>query len=131
MDLFVYGTLAVPEIYERVTGNTPTLKPCILENYKRVKLKERLYPGIVKALGNKVNGYLIEELNDKDRFLVHEYEGFEYQTETLTVHINGNIKNAVGYVLSPEFTHICTNEAWTIEWFLKNHLQTYLNIFLG
>ena len=48
MNVFVYGTLMEDEVVQSVLGRRFESLPAVLAGYRRVCLKQRVYPGIVK-----------------------------------------------------------------------------------
>lgn len=49
MNLFVYGTLLADAVVKSVLGKHVETLPAVLTGYKRLRLKNRVYPGILKA----------------------------------------------------------------------------------
>lgn len=53
---FVYGTLMAEEVLNCLIHRVPTMKPAVLKDFVRYKVKGQVYPAIVPAEGSSVRG---------------------------------------------------------------------------
>ncbi|KAF8558149.1 hypothetical protein OG21DRAFT_1290707 [Imleria badia] len=99
---FFYGTLMHPKILKRVVGNDGSclqIRPALLLDYTRHKIKGADYPGIVhysqsqamfsrdlKLEERSVRGSLVVGLSDEHIRLLDIFEGDEYRRELVLVH---------------------------------------------
>ncbi len=78
--LFVYGTLRDPEVQRRIIGRELAGEPDTLEDYTTVQItiEDGVYPVLVKALKENVNGLVLKVLQT-DFSALDEYEGSAYE----------------------------------------------------
>jgi len=79
---FFYGTLMAPQVLSRVTGHstsTITIRPAILPDYRRHRVREADYPAILPQAGSSVRGTLVGGLSDSDLHRLDVFEGTEYK----------------------------------------------------
>lgn len=86
---FVYGTLMNKDILSRLLpGASFALQEAQLRGYRRYKLRNRRYPAIRPCPSEEsgsVNGLLVDGLSAQDLAKLHDYEGDEYQYQSVTV----------------------------------------------
>lgn len=117
--LFVYGTLLVPEVHERVAGQKHAMTPARLAGYKRYSLQGRVYPGIVEEAGAFVNGMLLPLQGNI--VLYDRFEGDEYFRKTVVVESGEAVIEAQTYILCEKFRHLLEGE-WSLQKFCDNDL---------
>ncbi|KJX99546.1 disease resistance protein Aig2 [Zymoseptoria brevis] len=88
---FFYGTLMAPEVLHRVchgsmsptnpiyTTHNLKIKPAILHNHRRHRVKTADYPAIIPRPGSSVRGNIVTGLTDQDIFRLDVFEGDEYE----------------------------------------------------
>ena len=121
MDIFVYGTLLIPEIYQKVTGLYPNYITAQVAGYRRVSLVNRVYPGIIKADGEWVNGALIKNVSESELNSIIEYEGEEYQCITIDVTAQEKTEKAYIFILPEKHHHLAENKDWNLSRFKENY----------
>ncbi|OQE35489.1 hypothetical protein PENCOP_c013G03087 [Penicillium coprophilum] len=123
--LFFYGTLMAPQILHKVIHGQANpepwqkamlqFQPAILHGYRRHRVQDADYPGIVAVLepqnnsgnaGTSVMGTLVSGLTDGDIHRLDRFEGSEYEKKRVNVRTlrqarDGEHKNA-GEGLSDE-----------------------------
>jgi len=78
---FFYGTLMAPQVLSRVTGHSLTsltIRPAILPDYRRHRVRQADYPALLPQSGSTVRGTLVSGLTDNDMFRLDRFEGDEY-----------------------------------------------------
>lgn len=78
---FFYGTLMAPQVLSRVTGHpvtTLTIRPAILPNHRRHRVREADYPALLPQSNSAVRGTLVSGLTDADVRRLDLFEGREY-----------------------------------------------------
>lgn len=78
---FFYGTLMAPQVLSRVTGHstsTLTIRPAILPDYRRHRVREADYPALLPQAGSSVRGTLVDGLSAGDLRRLDVFEGSEY-----------------------------------------------------
>lgn len=127
-NLFVYGTLMVKEVSEKIIGLYAT-ENAKLYNYKRYKIffnnEEQLYPAIVPENGAITEGIVFRDLTMDYIDLLDQYEGDDYSRELVTIETSSAIINAWVYVWKNPHGSTLNGE-WSLDNFKKNHLQSYL-----
>ena len=106
-NLFFYGTLCDLELLSLVLGRTShTVKDAVLPDHAVYWVKDNPFPMILAQHGETAEGVLLEGVTDEELSRLDFYEGgFDYLTQVLSVHANGQIFEAK--VFFPE------NENWT------------------
>ncbi len=85
-ELFIYGTLRLPEIQLLIIGRKVEQIPDILKNYKitNIFIKETEYMALIPAEESEINGAVITVTKDElER--VDEYESEEYRRIKVTL----------------------------------------------
>ncbi|KAJ5619499.1 hypothetical protein N7510_003483 [Penicillium lagena] len=106
LTLLTLGTLMAPQVLHRViygcsdldpnNKTPPRFQPAVLHGYRRYRVRDEEYPGIVAAtetgdadsVGDSqmsVLGTLVSGLTDSDIRLLDDYEGSEYVRERILV----------------------------------------------
>lgn len=126
--LFVYGTLMLPEVSERVFGLTSN-EEATLHNYRRYKIwycgKDLFYPAIIEEHNVSTEGILFRNLSSVEMQLIDEYEGDEYERRLVQVQQNLETIDAWCYVWKPKLGFVL-NEDWKMEEFEAKHLKDFL-----
>lgn len=123
---FVYGTLQVPAVLERVLGRVPPLRPAELRHYRRRRVSRECYPAVVPTLNETVLGSVLYELRETDWQSLDAYEGSLYTREHVAVAVDGQTRTVQCYVLRPEYAHLLGDEAWSLEQFVERELAVFL-----
>ena len=126
-NVFCYGTLMFPQVFEAVAGFSAKSEPCVLPGYTRRKIVGQVYPGIVKAKHAKVPGFLYRGLSQSQLHRLDQYESDEYLRELIVVR-NEQQKyfTAWIYVLQPKCINMLTDEPWDVVEFEHLYLPDYL-----
>ena len=126
--LFTYGTLTFPEVMEAILGYRPEMLQAELVGYMRSSLKDRYYPGIIPARSSSCTGVVYFHLDEWSLNELDEFEGDEYDRQTVTVQTLGSVVEAYTYVIKPSCGHLVNHEPWNIIRFEENHLADYLTM---
>ncbi len=112
-NLFVYGSLRDPQIFESVCGMSFTRKsikvdahsllaePVFLAGHRKVS-PDNVYFYAVESPGSKIEGFVIHDVPEKAMAEIDRYEGKRYQRETVRVHTAHGLVTAQAYLVSPE-----------------------------
>jgi gamma-glutamylcyclotransferase (GGCT)/AIG2-like uncharacterized protein YtfP len=124
LQLFVYGTLQLPDILHAVVGERWHGRTALLEGYARYRMLGKPYPAIVadptgSVLGLVYSGVSAPALESLDR-----YEGELYERRTLSVRVGSSILTAVSYVLGDRHRSLLLAEDWDLAGF-ERHLADY------
>ncbi|MDF1737705.1 MAG: gamma-glutamylcyclotransferase [Verrucomicrobiales bacterium] len=130
MNLFVYGTLLVPKIWETVSGITDsTGEDGSIYGYRIYRVEGGDFPGIVET-GEKndgVPGRVFYHLPERAIERLDAYEDTFYERREVTVQLaNGKTTQAHAYVVPESIaTQILSPAPWTLEWFEEHALESY------
>lgn len=125
--LFVYGTLLLPQIMQRVCGRRHFSQPAILSGYARYGLRGKSYPGIVAEENATVAGVLYLGLRPAAWRRLDAYEGDFYVRQRVQVETeNGQPLSAWTYVIPENKRHLLLGHDWSLLQFQQRHLQGYL-----
>jgi gamma-glutamylcyclotransferase (GGCT)/AIG2-like uncharacterized protein YtfP len=79
MQIFVYGTLMVPEVFVRICRHVPMeVHPASLAGYRAAPLKNLPYPGLVEESNGYCEGLLYRKLPESLLQILDSYEGSCY-----------------------------------------------------
>lgn len=114
--LFVYGSLMFPYNLLRIIGRIPLTQGGAIYGYKRLEIKNDLYPTIVKAEKlSLVTGKLIYGLTKSEAEKIEDYEGELYERRTLTCRTFSGEELCWTYQLKPEFISLITQQDWSLK----------------
>ena len=117
----------VGEVMEAVAGRRFPEQRAVLAGYRRRLLRGAVYPAIVPAASERVEGLLFEGLDLPALARLDRFEGALYARPELRVTLDGG--EAVGafvYVLRPEHHSLATDAPWDEAEFRARHLRDYL-----
>jgi gamma-glutamylcyclotransferase (GGCT)/AIG2-like uncharacterized protein YtfP len=76
MDIFTYGSLMYPAVWERVVSGDYPGQPATLHGFARRRIRGELYPGLVRAgPGGSVDGVLYRGVSARDVAALDHFEG--------------------------------------------------------
>jgi gamma-glutamylcyclotransferase (GGCT)/AIG2-like uncharacterized protein YtfP len=102
MNLFVYGSLLVPLVFERLTGVSRQGIPALLEGYARYPLSGEVYPGLMEESGAATIGLLVDDISPLVLDMLDQFEGADYERRSVEVlTLLGNVAMAETYILTP------------------------------
>ena len=126
-DLFVYGTLMVPEVMYAVTGRNFDPVPATLSGYRRCGIRGEVYPAIDESPEQNVAGLLYRGLDDRLLKLVDKFESSIYRRCRVQVESPGQlILQAWVYVISPGHRFLLSGRGWDLDRFRDRDLAAYL-----
>jgi gamma-glutamylcyclotransferase (GGCT)/AIG2-like uncharacterized protein YtfP len=125
--LFTYGTLMLAEVMEIVAGRPLPSRRAALRGYRRRRLRGRVYPGIVPAAGETVEGVLWEGVDAAALARIDRFEGSLYDRPELPVAVAPDESCAAFvYVLRREHEALLGEAGWDEAEFRARHLRAYL-----
>lgn len=131
MNLFAYGSLAIPEVLQALTGKVFSAQPARLSGYRRFSLQERIYPGIIPYKGGWTDGQLFTDLDASSAQLVASFEDSIYSPRTVTVYTDrGESHDATSYVVDLPSYGILVDTDWSVDVFKDSHLAAYIDMCL-
>lgn len=124
---FFYGTLMDPDVRAAVLGTfteSESVSPAVLTGWKRVGLRARSYPVLVKSSNASVEGVQVSFAPGAERAvtdLLTSFEGTEYRLETLMLSSGDTACVFVG-------SRRChpTGRAWLFSDWERRHKRAFL-----
>ena len=89
MNVFTYGSLMYPAVWERVVRGRYAGAPAVLEGYRRLALHGVDYPGAVPQPGARIEGRVYLEVGPDDLARLDAFEADDYRREEVWVHPEG------------------------------------------
>ena len=129
-NLFVYGTLMFPDVYQQVVGHYPAYQEVVLKGFERRRVVHNGEPCAYPALvvdDNQIIGKLIENVSSAAMVLLDRYEGEEYTRLKVNVWSGNKVTSAYTYIWN--FTsEDQLGDIWDPEAFYKDELSDYLRM---
>jgi gamma-glutamylcyclotransferase (GGCT)/AIG2-like uncharacterized protein YtfP len=88
LNIFTYGSLMFPEIWQRVVRGTYRAVPATVEGFVRYALSDDTYPGMIAQADATVEGVLYLDVDAQDVAALDAFEGVEYQRVDIAVTLN-------------------------------------------
>lgn len=129
MRLFTYGTLMFPEVWQRISIGVFPAEPAVLRGYAMYRVKDAVYPGIIRAdTGPEVHGLVYTDLDEDTLFELDTYESSFYERLPVRVTLaSGEEVECHAYIVPSSRRDLLTSESWDAEMFRVNELDRYLN----
>ena len=122
--LAAYGTLQFPEILRSLLGRLPEAAPGAIIDHEARRLHGVSYPGLIPVPGGAAPAQLLMDLSEEDWAILDAYEDDFYALTPVRVRVeDGSEVDAIAYCV-PE--SMASNHSWTTQWFLVEHLETFL-----
>ncbi|MBB6431518.1 gamma-glutamylcyclotransferase family protein [Algisphaera agarilytica] len=126
-DVFTYGSLVIPAVMEVVTGRSFRHENATLRDFERFLIAQQVYPGIVPAEGMHVTGRLYFDVDEASLVRLDYFESEVYDRQTVEVELaSGESTPAFSYVVSEQYRHLLSGEAWDEATFVERHLPNFL-----
>ena len=121
--LFVYGTLLNDEILEQLLSFVPEKTNATLFGYKRVQVKDEVYPGIFPHATSSVVGLLLGGLSHQHLTILDNYETPHYQREKVELILPDSKRiHSETYVYKSQYFKYLSDQPWSNEYFRSEHL---------
>ena len=127
MNLFTYGSLMFPEVWERVTGLCGAGQPALLADHAARRIRGQTYPALVKTAGESTEGVLYADVSPEAVARLDAFEGHFYERIMVAVSVgHGAATRAWVYRAAlPDDPDILA-ERWDPERFQREHLGRFL-----
>ncbi|WP_428304070.1 gamma-glutamylcyclotransferase family protein [Lacipirellula sp.] len=132
-NLFAYGTLMFPEVWERVVGGRYRQAPATVCGMRVVRAAGKLYPVMIAGAAEDVaRGIVIYDLSAEALTALDEYEASFYErVEVAAVLDDGSgAASAQAYLLPQSHRQLASDEAWVAEVFERDKMGDYFR-YLG
>ena len=131
MHLFVYGTLMVPEVMAAVCGYDSPGRPATLNGYRRRRVFGESYPAIAACGDESVDGILYPGVSTGQLARLDAFEGALYRRSPVMVTAGDAATEATAYVVADPMRVLLTEEHWSLDTFVANHLDTFMSEYEG
>ena len=128
-NIFVYGSLMSEYIYKNVVNSTHDdyeKSSGILNNYKRVCVKNRIYPAIIQQQDSTVTG-ILKKVPVDHLGILDVFEGQEYKRELLEIQIGDSRINAWVYIWNKSINELEIKD-WDYVGFLSSQEKWIRNL---
>ncbi len=130
MNVFVYGTLLVPRIWEAVTRVSEVLShPALLHGHTLRRVRGASYPGMFATPESvpAVPGRVYFDLPERVLRRLDAYEDTFYLRREVFPEVSGRGPVAAQAYLIPEdeAALLLSEESWSLEWFEENALAEF------
>ena len=131
-DFFAYGTLMFEDIMSSVSGCGCKCEPALLHDYRRYRVRNAVYPGIVPESGGVVRGTVYFNLAESAWQRLDLFEGEMYRRQTVEVKFaDRRTQRAQTYIVRPEFTSRLSRREWSSDEFLREGKSRFLARYRG
>ena len=128
MNLFTYGTLMFPEVWQRIGLSDFSSHPATLPGFAIYRLKDAVFPGIVRANPHDhVSGLLYLDLDEDAMFELDAYESDLYDRIPVIAATEAGPIECTAFVIPDSRRHVLTNESWDAQSFREKQLAKYLH----
>lgn len=132
LHLFAYGTLMCPEIFAEVTGLHRSGSPAALHGFRRVRVKNEVYPALIPDPEAVVSGVVYHDLSLNVWTRLDRFEGEMYRRMTVEVRLrDGSVQMAQTYVTDPRFIDCLEDADWSFDDFLSHGKKIFQATYRG
>ncbi len=124
-NLFVYGTLMIPEMLYALTKKRFKMVDAVLDDYKRLRIRKKSYPALIPSPGDSVAGKLILDLEEEDLKILDFYEDDEYIRKEITI-----LDHAADVYIYNASREILKDRDWSEVYFRLKHLDFHLKTII-
>lgn len=112
-NLFVYGTLLYPELWQRLVRRHYRQAPARLANHRRLQVKGERYPGLIPCKGHRVDGRVYFNVQPQELRRLDRYEGEYYEQKAVTVVLeDGTLVSAITYLFKKRYRARLAGREW-------------------
>ena len=132
-NLFTYGTLMYEPVWQTVIGKTFQTQKGVLWGYAAYKVRQDVYPAIIKAgADDSVPGLIYYDIDDVSLETLDRFEGEFYDRKIFDVAIDDSQQVACyAYVIKPVHFDILDCDIWSADWFVQHGLKRFLKSYMG
>lgn len=133
MNLFTYGTLMFPPVWQRVVGLAVEATPATAHGFAAYTVGGEVYPGLVPEAGASTPGVVYVGLDAALLARLDAFEGPQYTRGPLeALGADGRQRRCHAYLLRPEFRGVLSPHRWTAEWFERGgRLEAFMARYAG
>jgi gamma-glutamylcyclotransferase (GGCT)/AIG2-like uncharacterized protein YtfP len=129
MNIFTYGSLMYPSVFEALTEIRFEFEDIALKDYERRAITGKKYPGIRHLPGASVNGRLWLDIDESSLTMLDLFEDSLYERRAVELTSkSGTLLNAYAYVVPISLEHTLAAEDWDSKIFEELHLNSYVGM---
>ena len=129
MNLFVYGSLMFPKVWETVVAGEYVNDPAAVSGYVRKRVNDdNSYPAVIPGDDEAVlHGRVYFHIDQIELDRLDKFEG-EYfnREETRALLANGNEVSAEIYVMKRDYMHLLSHENWDPSRFAREDMEHFI-----
>jgi gamma-glutamylcyclotransferase (GGCT)/AIG2-like uncharacterized protein YtfP len=128
MNLFTYGTLMVPEVWQAVVGREFATVRGEVQGFAVYRVRNSVYPVMVEAPPEScVAGLIYLDVDEAALAALDDFESELYDRVSVNALVaSSETMPCHAYVLPARRAHFATNESWELSRFRLNDLAAYL-----
>lgn len=131
INLFVYGSLMFDEVWKRLVSGDFERTPARLAGYRRLKIKNEEYPGLVKDVG-VVRGILCKGVDEQTMKRLDEFEADCYErVDGVVLTDDGKEIPAAYYEVKDTHRGLLEQADWDEEAFRRAGLARFIDGYRG
>lgn len=116
------------DVWLQLLGRHHQTVKAVLTGYRRVQISNQTYPGLKQDKQSEVAGVLVFDLNSTEINKLDQFEGRDYQRQTVRViSVDQQSFDCDVYLIRPHYQHILTNDSWEPEEFRQRYLKHFLH----
>ena len=119
MNVFTYGTLMFPEVWQMVVGRIYSTLGATLPGHAIFAVRGVVYPGMIRTDDSCVaQGLVYLEVETTALAQLDQFEDDFYARELVTIACSdGHERKAYAYIIRDEERHVLTNQRWSADEF--------------
>jgi gamma-glutamylcyclotransferase (GGCT)/AIG2-like uncharacterized protein YtfP len=131
INVFVYGSLMYPEVWNRLVDRDFECRPAQLSGYRRLKVKNEEYPGLVRDIGT-VSGVVWLALDEQTVRRLDTFEAKCYRRVAgIVMDEAGRELPADFYVIKESYRDILEDAEWDPDDFQRRGLRRFIDSYAG
>jgi len=131
LNIFAYGSLMYPVIWEKVVSGHYISCRAQLNNYRRLQIRGETFPAVVPGAGS-VRGVLYFHINSGDIALLDQFEGEYYQRTDGDVVLEGGIRMpAAFYCFKDAYAPMLLEKDWNPDEFANKNLKQFMSTWMA
>jgi gamma-glutamylcyclotransferase (GGCT)/AIG2-like uncharacterized protein YtfP len=133
MNVFTYGTLMFPEVWQAVAGRPSASINGQVSGFAIYRVRDAVFPGIVATTSGVVQGVVYLDVDDETVRRLDRFEDDFYERQPVTVDCDdGTRRQAEAYVVPDQRRGVLTDEIWSPDGFAaRGDLERFLTQFAG
>lgn len=117
-----------PQVWQRIDVGSFPSEPATLPGFAIYRVKDAVFPGIVRAEpSDQVTGLVYTDLDEDALFELDAYESDLYERISVIAATQHGPVECTAYVIPDSNRQALTSEFWDSKWFEEHQLEKYLS----